>query len=325
MAHPRAWVLILTTLVLFGIWSNSFNAVAYLLGNDGAVARFDWRALTVARLLPAAALGALYCFGFRRRESVTVLRGHWPRLLLCGFLVGPAYNLALYYTQQNGLPAPVASLVTTLVPLFVMLLAAAFLQERLTARRIAGFGVAALGMLVISQARKGGDGSGYGWLVAIAALAPLCWSVYSVTSKPLAGRVSPIVWTYLATTLGGVMLLPLLPGPALRQWSALDSLGWVALLYLSIPCTVLGFALWTWLLRHLPASSVGFTVFLNPPLTTASKFLLATLFPATFLFAIQPREWVGGALTLAGLAIAVYTPRRRRKETGEIDSRSNGG
>ncbi len=107
------------------------------------------------------------------------------------------------------------------------------------------------------------------------------------------------------------MQLPLLPGPVWNRLVALDGIGWGAVLYLSVPCTVAGYALWTWLLRHLPATTVGFTVFLNPPLTTASKLALASLFPATFLFAIQLGEWVGGVITLTGMAIAVYTARRR--------------
>ena len=45
------------------------------------------------------------------------------------------------------MPAPIASLTTTLVPLFVMMLAALTLGERLTARRMVGFGVAAVGMV----------------------------------------------------------------------------------------------------------------------------------------------------------------------------------
>jgi drug/metabolite transporter (DMT)-like permease len=117
------------------------------------------------------------------------------------------------------------------------------------------------------------------------------------------------VWAYLCTATGGLAVTPLLAGRAWQQWAHLDLHGWAALLYLSVPCTVLGFALWTWLLRHLPASTVGFTVFLNPPLTTTSKFLLATLFPATFAFAIGPREWIGGVITLCGLGLAVYTRR----------------
>jgi drug/metabolite transporter (DMT)-like permease len=303
-------VLIGSTLLLFGVWSNSFIAISYLLGRDGAAARFDWVGLTVARFLVAGALCAVYCFVFRPAESIAVLRAEWPRLLACGFFAVPGYNLALYYGQQHGVPAPIASLTTTLVPLFVMLLAAFFLRERLTSRRVIGFAAAAVGMVVISLANKGGVEMRYPVLIAITALAPLSWSIYSVVSKPVTGRVSPVVLTYLATTIGALMMMPMLPGSTWRQWSTLDAAGWAALLYLAIPCTVMGFAVWTWLLRHLPASTVGFSVFLNPPLTTTSKYIHAALFPATFAFTIVPQEWVGGVLALVGMGIAVYVPRR---------------
>jgi drug/metabolite transporter (DMT)-like permease len=311
VTRPRTWALVGATLLLFGIWSNSFIAISYLLGRDGAAARFDWVGLTVARFLTAGVLCGGYCLVFRRSESLGLLRAEWPRLLACGCFVVPGYNLALYYGQQHGVPAPVASLTTTLVPLFVMLMAAAFLGERLTARRVLGFAVAATGMGVISLARPGGLELRYPVLIAITALAPLSWSFYSVVSKPLAGRVSPVLWTYLATTIGAVLVVPMLPGSTWRQWSTLDAAGWGALVYLAVPCTVLGFAVWTWLLRHLPASTVGFAVFLNPPLTTTSKALLAGLAPATFAFTILPREWLGGAVALVGMGIAVYIPRRR--------------
>ena len=165
-------------------------------------------------------------------------------------------------------------------------------------------------MFLISQAKTDAGGESYTLLIVIAALAPLSWSIYSVVSKPLTGRVSPIVWTYLSICIGSLYVLPWLPGWTWPRWSVLDATGWLALLYLSIPCTVLGFAVWTWLLRHLPATSVGFSVFLNPPLTTLSKYVVAALLPAVFVFTITAREWVGGIFTLIGLAIAVYSPRR---------------
>ncbi len=306
----RPWVLAAATLGLFAVWSNSFIVMGYLLGSDRSEARFDWVSLTVARYLPAAFLCGAYLLLARRAEALAALRLYWRRLLVCGFLVVPGYNLALYYAQQQGVSAPVASLTTALVPLFVMILAAFFLGERLTSRLVIGFGVAAVGMFLISQARKTTGGESYALLIAVTALAPLAWSIYSVISKPLAGRVSPIVWTYLSIGIGSLYVLPWLPGSTWRRWSDLDGAGWGALLYLSVPCTVLGFAVWTWLLRHLPATSVGFTVFLNPPLTTLSKFAVATLIPAVFVFTIAAQEWIGGALTLVGLAIAVYNPRR---------------
>lgn len=302
------WATAAAVLLLFATWSNSFVAIGFLLGSEGAPARFDWIGLTAARFVPAAALAAGYCLLFRRREAAALVRTEWRRLLASGLFAVPAYNLALYYGQQSGVPAPVASLTTALLPLFVMALAVLFLGEELTRARLLGFTVSASGMVVIALAEREEAAAAYPALVAITALAPLAWSLYTVLAKPLVGRASPLVWTYLVIATGGVLVLPLLPAGAFRQIVALDAAGWLALAFLVLPCTVVGFAVWTWLLRHLPASSVGFTVFLNPPLTALSKLLLATLFPASFVFAIEPREWLGGLVALCGLAIALWRP-----------------
>lgn len=304
MNRPGPLVLAASALGLFLIWSNSFVAIGFLLGGDRAPARLDWIGLTVARFFPAAALCLAYCLLFHARESTALARRHWKRLLPSALLAVPGYNLALYYGQQHGVPAPIASLTTALLPVFVMILSAVFLEEPLTRARLLGFAVAAAGMAVVAASRRDDALRAYPLVVAITALAPLCWSLYSVLSKPLAGRENPLLWTYLAIVLGTVALLPLVPH-AWDQCARLDAPGWWAVLYLSVPCTVVGFAMWTWLLRHLPASKVGFTVFLNPPLTTVSKLALAALAPATFLFTVSPQELAGGALALFGLSIAV--------------------
>ena len=49
--HPRRWVLLTAVLVLFSVWSSSFIAMSFLLGNDHAERQFDWVGLTVARYL----------------------------------------------------------------------------------------------------------------------------------------------------------------------------------------------------------------------------------------------------------------------------------
>lgn len=294
---------------LFLVWSNSFIAVSFLVGGEGRAAQLDWVSLTVARFLIAGLVCGGYCLVRRRRETAVLVRRYPVRLLVCGFLAVPLYNLALYYGQQHGVAAPIASLTTALLPLFVMLLSALFLAEPLTSRKLVGFAVAATGMAVIATARTAEIELGYPLLLGITALAPLSWSVFTVISKPLAGRSSPVVWSYLATAIGTSMILPLLPGDAWAEIRSLDAAGWTALLYLALPCTVLGFAVWTWLLRHLPASAVGFTVFLNPPLTSASKMVLAVIAPAIFTFTVLPREWLGGLVTLAGMAVAVSARR----------------
>jgi drug/metabolite transporter (DMT)-like permease len=310
-AVPR-WALGAAALGLFLLWSNSFIAISYLLGGDRTEAQFTWVGLTAARFLLIAPICAVYCLVRRRREAVRILRAHPRRLLASGLLAVPGYNLALYYGQGHGIPAPIASLTTALLPLMVIVLAGVFLHERITRRHLAGFGISVLGMGIVASAGKGTMGHAYPLLVVITALAPLSWSLYSVLARPLAGRVDSLVWTYLAITVGSVFLLPLLPGPVWRQWTALSGPGWVALVYLSLPCTVLGFAVWTWLLKHLPASTVGLTVFLNPPLTTVSKLALGALVPSVFVFSVGGRDILGGTLALVGLGIAVLPIRRRR-------------
>ena len=300
-----------TAFGLFLIWSNSFIAASYLLGSEARPQQLDWISLSVLRFVLIAPLCLAYCLLFRRHETLLIVRCYPGRLMVIGLLGVPGYNLALYYGQQHGVPPPVASLTTALLPLFVMVLAALLLGERLTRRKVAAFGVAFSGLIVIALS-KGDKRSvaGYGLVLGITALAPLSWSLYSILSKPIMGLRSPLVWTYMGIVVGSVPLYLLLPwygGPQLRT---LGIDGWLAVLYLSVLCTLIGYAVWTWLLRHLPASTVGFTVFFNPPLTTISKMVLAAALPALFFFRVEPLELVGGGLALVGLALAVWPTSR---------------
>jgi len=300
---PPLWVLSLVTLFLFVVWSNSFVAMSFLLGAEKAAQRLDWVELTVARFVTAGTVAGAYCFVGHRRACLHVLRTYPLRLLSCALLVVPTYNLALYYAEEHGVSPPIASLTTALVPLFVMVLSALFLAEPLTRRRLAGLAIAFAGMLLIATAR-GSLSTGYPWLIALTAVAPVCWSLYSVISKPVTAHVPPLLWSYLTLALGALFVLPGLPHawPRLR---ALDGAGIAAVLYLALPCAVLGNALWTWLLRNLPASTVGFSVFLNPPLTTLSKWCLALFLPSVFAFSVVGREVAGAGVCLLGMWIAL--------------------
>jgi O-acetylserine/cysteine efflux transporter len=292
------------------VWSNSFVAMGFLLGGDRAPQRLDWIDLTALRFSIAGSVAGLFCVGRRWRESRAIVARFPVRLALCAVLAVPTYNFALYYAREHGVSPPIASLTTALVPLFVMLLSAAFLAEKLTGRRTLGLAIACAGMLVIATSHGELDPR-YPWMIALATVAPLSWSIYSVASKPVAARASPLSWSYLSLALGALFVVPVLP----RAWPklvALDGPGWFALLYLAIPCAVIGNAVWTWLLRHMPASALGFTVFLNPPLTTLSKSILAAALPATFVFSVVLREWVGAGVVLVGLAVGLSGYRARR-------------
>ncbi len=310
---PSTPLLVLWTLVLFGVWSHSFIAIGYLLGSEKVPARFDWLSLTVARFVPVLFALLPVVLGPWRRETVRVVRRRWRRLLVCGLLAVPGYAFALYFGQQHGVPPPIASLETALAPLFLMMLGAGFLGERLSTKKLLGFAVALAGLALIATAKEGGEKATYAVVVGITALAPLQWAVHSVLTKAVSHECAPALWAYLVLVFGSFPLLFVLPFHGAREMAHLDASGWAALLFLSLFCTVFGNAAWTWLVKHLPASTVGFTIFLNPPLTTTSKAVLAAALPATFAFQIVPLEWVGSAIVLVGMAVALV--RRRGRST----------
>ncbi len=311
---PPSSGLVLATgvFVLFFFWSQSFLAIEALLGSGDGTTRYDWLGLTSARFAIVSILCATYLGIFRREESLAVVRAHWRRLLLAGLFCVPGYNLALYWGQQHRVAAPIASLLTALAPLFVMGLSAAFLSERITVRRGVGFLLALSGLILVAQSGTSGPGASYPMLIAITALAPLSWSIYTVLTKPISGSVPPLVWTYLSIIAGTIPTLIFLPGHGVPQTLALDGVGWLCLGHLVVLSTVLGFALWIALLSRLPATSLGFTIFLNPPMTTGQKLLLSALFPAAFAFSVTAGEMIGGVIMLAGVGVATLAINRRR-------------
>ncbi len=303
---PPTWWTIGVAFLLFVIWSNTFIGIGYLLGAEQVGARFDWMSLTTARFAPVFPFCVIYCLmPHRREQTFLIVRRHWRRLIASGLLCVVGYNSALDFGQQHGVPAPVASVMTTLAPIFILVLSILFLGERLTRRRAIGFAFCIVGMGVISFARGGDVAGTYPLIVATTAMAPFSWSVYSVLTKPLMRTVDPIHWTYLTIAFGSLPLMIALPWVGGPEMIALDRTGWAWLLYLAVLATVVGFAVWNWLLRYLPASTVGLTVFFNPPLTTISKVILAATLPATFAFKVTPLEGVGGAIVLLGLGIGV--------------------
>ena len=294
--------------------------MSYLLGTERQAARLSPLGLTVARMGVAALPITIY-LGLRLSGELLAVLRRWPwRILLCGVLGGPVYNLAVFSGIARGLPPPVASVITTLVPLVVVILSAVFLAERISFLRWLGVIVGLAGVMVIAFSR-GVVGASYPLTVAIALMAPIAWSVYTVVTKNTFQRegdgfgVSPLLWTYAGIVVGAGLLVPFAPRVA-NELRALDIAGWLAVGYLAIPCTVFGFALWTWLLQHLPASTVGVTVFLNPPLTLVSKLVLSALVPQVFVFSVITREMVGGVIVLAGLAIAVLSNNHGNRSMG---------
>jgi O-acetylserine/cysteine efflux transporter len=330
---PSRSVLAAAVLGLFALWANSFVAIGFLLGAERSAARFDFLGLTAARFGTVGVASAIWLLLRRRRATLELFRAHGGRIAVAAGMNVILYNFALNYGQASGVPAPIASLATALAPLFLIVLGAVVLGEELPRQRVIGFFVALAGLVLVGAAR-GAFSPGaarYGLSLLIVTLAPASFAIYTVLSRPvLVGRgagvrpVDPVLWTLAIFAAGGVPLALILPWHGGRDLLALDLPGWAALGFLTILCTVVGFLLWVRLLKVMPASVVGQTIFLNPPMTTLSKALLAAAFPAAFQFSIRPLEWVGGAVLLGGVALALFAPARAARSAAAAPAGASG-
>jgi probable blue pigment (indigoidine) exporter len=123
-------------------------------------------------------------------------------------------------------------------------------------------------------------------------------ALYTVGGKRLAQRYAPLAFCTLSCLGGALGSLPLavweLRGTAVEPSPA----GWLLLGYLAVLVTFVGFGIWFWGLRALPAARAGALMFLQP---------LSGLILASLLLGDRPTPafLVGCALVLAGVYLAI--------------------
>lgn len=285
--------------LLFVIWSNSFTAIRHL---REILSPMD---LVLVRFLPVAMICLVYLLAKRdrRRESAELLRHSWLRIAGLGLTGVAGYNFFLYLGQTEIKPGA-AALLTTLAPLFTLLLAVPILKEKVPVRSRIGIVIAFLGLYIVIRWGRVGMGrvgvtNAEMKYALIAALAPLSWAFYTIIGKELVRRHSPITVTYLALIIGTVPLLALLDRPFFETVAAMSHTHVIAALYLSILCTIVGFSMWVTGLKHLPATSVASFVYLNPPLAALFGWLL-------FGEQVTSMFLLGSAIVLGGLSLAQF-------------------
>lgn len=224
----------------------------------------------------------------------------WRLVAGFGFVLGVVKFGLLFTAIKLGMPAGLASLVLQLQAFFTVALALVFRGERPGRHQILGGGVALAGIGLIASARTGTDAVLPIMLTLAAALA---WGVANILTKR-AGRVDMLAFTVWASLVPPVPLLALalvLDGPQAvgQALAGIDLAGLGAIAYLAYPTTVVGFAIWSFLLARHPAAAVTPFALLVPVFGLASAALVLGE-------RLSPVELAGAAIVLAGLVVNVF-------------------
>lgn len=270
-------------------WSSAYAAIAY------ALAWFTPGEVAFARLL----LGSL-CFGLLMivRRVPLPARRDWPQLALLGVIGLTAYHLCLNYAETR-IASGTAAILISLVPAATAAMAAVWLRERLSARRLAGLGVALVGVVLVVLAS--GKQVKFEPMAALVLVSVLASAIYFVGQKPLFARNSMIgvtAFTFFAGTLGTLPFGWDLPQAlAVAPWSHI-----AALLWLGFAPTFAGYLAWNAALRRASASQVSSFIYFSPPIAVLIGWVWLGERPGALTL-------IGGVITVAGVVLA--NARRR--------------
>ncbi|MGI8900730.1 MAG: DMT family transporter [Nocardioides sp.] len=288
--RPLLPILVVATALVF--WASAFVAIRHL-GDP-----ISPGALSLGRLaVGSVCLGAVLL----TRGWVRPASGDWVRLVAIGILWFGIYNVALNEGERR-VDAGTAAMLIQVAPVLIAVLAVLFLHERSGIFLWVGLVVAFTGVAVISLATSPGVDRDV-WGVVLCLVSAATYSISVILQKPLLTRMPALQVTWVACTVGMLACLPF-AADLWRDASAAGpaDIGWIV--YLGVFPTAVAFTTYAYALTHMSASNLGVTTYLVPPVTVLMAWVVLAETPPALTYA-------GGALCLAGVALARRRPRRR--------------
>jgi len=228
-------------------------------------------------------------------DARSLTRRDWGALLALGLVGHVVYQLC-FIGSISRTTASNTALILGCSPVAVALLTAALGHERVSRWHWTGATLSVVGIYVL--AGRGASLSGATVAGDIAAvLAVGCWAMYTVGSKPLLARHSPMVVTGLSVALGAAFYLPLgIRALSGFDWGAVTWFGWFAVVYSGVMSLFAGYLIWYTAVQRI--GNLRTSVYSN--ITPLLSVLIASVWIGE---RITPAVVVGAAAILAGVAL----------------------
>ncbi|MEM4347484.1 MAG: DMT family transporter [Candidatus Altiarchaeota archaeon] len=202
--------------------------------------------------------------------------------------------IALLYTTAIN-----ASLLINLSVIFVALFTFFFWGERLERSALAGIVISLVGVFLIVTKGKPfeffTEKSFIGDLLIISSA--FLWMVYTIVGKKFLERKDPLVATAYTFALGTIFLIPFAFYDNLASIFEIPFITWLAILYLAIFCSVIGYFIWAQVIKEELASKVSVFLYMVPLFTAV--FSVIFLNEEITIFII-----LGGFLVIFGVHLA---------------------
>ena len=213
------------------------------------------------------------------------------RLIYCA-LAGSSANILLFFWGLSLTNASNASLIMTITPVFVLMLSAWVLKEKLNFRKWTGILIGFSGAVLLGKNTFSTSGTETllgDFMVFVNAF---LYGLYLVLVKPLAQKHHPIVLFKWISLYGLLFISPFCFNDFIQEnWIDLPPNIWLLILYVCVAATFFTYLLNAFALKFANASLVGIYIYVQPIVATIiaisigqEDFDLSKLFIAIYIF-----------------------------------------
>ena len=275
------------------IWSGNFIVAR------GVIHQIPPFTLAFCRWLSAAIIICPLALQKFSNEKATVLN-HWKYLFWVALTGITLFNSLIYIAGHYSPAVNLALIGTTSSPVFAIILAAIFLQEKIRPLRIIGLLICISGLVLLLS---GGSferlvrfqfSVGDWWIL----LGALCFAIYNTLVRKKPANITAVNFLFVIFTLGTILLVPFFIWEILHSdpvaWNA--NLLWI-ILYLGLGTSVIAYLLWNAAIAKLGSARTALFGNLIPIFSTLEAVLILEE-------KITRIHIVSGLLVVAGLLIA---------------------
>ena len=299
VSPPRVWKVLLAFSIIYFVWGSTFLAIRV------GVHEVPPFLLAGMRFLVA---GAVLCGWMRARGTPSPTAREWGGASFLAVLIF-VLDYGLLFWAERRVPSGVAAVMMATIPAFMAVADIVFLRtQRLTVRLGAALlvGMCGVGVLVGHSVSLGGapvDKAGACALI----VAAVSWSVAASLSRRVPLPESKAMSSGAQMLAGGVLLT--LTAGLLGEFrgfrvQAVSRGAWLALAYLIVAGSIMGFTAYVWLIHHESPTKVGTYAYVNPVVAVLVGYFLGGE-------ALGPRTILGTALVLVSVVVITTTGKER--------------
>lgn len=273
------------------IWSSGFVVAKYAFA-DG-----DSLYFLALRLLIAAAI--LFFLTLILRQPTRLSGSDFRATLLIGLSLHGLYLGGVWYAIELGAPAGLSSVITSMQPILVSLIAVRLLSEPLTWKQIVGLLSGLAGVVLVVLPKLTGKDGFTAESLSLLFIALFGSTAATLMQKKIGHEIPLMMGTTYQFLVAGIVMLAISIARGRTRFELTHTSFWT-MTWAVLVTSIAAILLLLWLLNHGTAAKVSSLLYLVPPMAVVQGYLL-------FNEKVAPLGIAGIGLTALGVALVIQS------------------